>query len=248
MRWGERGSQALHSVSEWVYYFERMRADWHGTVRAATELDAVARNQAVSSWIAAFDDLRAEQDALRQSGRWVSGPADLLGVIGQSRRETYHSAILAWLLDPNMRHGLGTGFLERLIRRCFPDSLFNSLADAWTQCEVTRAGARADIVVWSTELTLVIENKVDAVEQPGQCDSYFDLFVEEPGARFLFLTPSGVRPCTASGEAAAAFQSVSYAAVKEELTAILDETSTLIPGPGRDVALQYLRTLEREFG
>lgn len=231
----------------WLDAIEVMSSEWEALLDAEQGQLTDVRPQQVATWLAALEAIRDEYHALRQAGRWTSGPTDLLSIIGRSRWETYHSALLAWLLDPNMQHGLGTRFLEALVSRCFPDEAFGTLSDAWSQCEVQCGGGQVDIVVWSSALTLVIENKVDALETLGQCDIYFAAFGEEPDARFVFLTPSGSRPQTATGDAAQAFRTLSYRAVKEDLQTVLAETAELPPAPARDVALQYLRTLEREF-
>jgi hypothetical protein len=39
-----------------------------------------------------LDRMTVEQQSLRLEGKWLTGPADLLGVIGRGRRETYHCA------------------------------------------------------------------------------------------------------------------------------------------------------------
>jgi hypothetical protein len=96
-------------------------------------------------------------------------------------------------------------------------------------------------------LTLIIENKVDAVESPGQCDLYYRLFGDEPGARFIFLSPRGRAPLTASGPAAVAFVALSYRAVADALRSVLEDTAAERAGPGRDATVEYLRTLEKRL-
>jgi hypothetical protein len=93
-----------------------------------------------------------------------------------------------------------------------------------------------------TGLTLVVENKVDAVEGWRQCDTLFERF---SGARFVFLTPTGRAPQTATGAAAPAFSVVRYCDLRTILErALLDSVSD---GPGRRVTEDYLRTLKKEF-
>ncbi|WP_438031577.1 PD-(D/E)XK nuclease family protein [Sorangium sp. So ce204] len=57
-------------------------------------------------WEIRFADLRAEHDELVRDGAWVGGPDDMLSILGLGRKELFHSALLAWLLDPRGRHGL----------------------------------------------------------------------------------------------------------------------------------------------
>ncbi|XXX92523.1 PD-(D/E)XK nuclease family protein [Sorangium sp. So ce204] len=111
-----------------------------------------------------------------------------------------------------------------------------------------KGNARADVVVAGPGLCLVIENKVDAGEQPRQCDRLFESFGREPGALFVFLSPSGRAPETATGSAREAFQKVSYA----DIASMLRSSWARAPGKGatargREVVSNYLATLEREF-
>lgn len=219
--------------------FTRVLDEWRAlTSRGGTDVDA---------WARAFGAIAREEQQLRAEGRWVHGRDDMFGVLGIERAEVRHSAIIAWLLDPCARHGLGTAFLERVLRRAFPDLVFGDLDGARPTCEVTRGDCRADIVVWMNDATVVFENKVDAEESPQQCDILYERFIENVGARFVFLSPSGRKPATASGEAADAFAAMSFADVR----AALDES---LKGPratgspwGRRAAEDYLRTLGREF-
>ena len=67
-----------------------------------------------TEWESQFEGMVLEQRELSRAGSWVGGPRDLLGVLGKSRHEVTHSAIVAWLLDPGMRHGFGSRMLSRV--------------------------------------------------------------------------------------------------------------------------------------
>ncbi|WP_434040993.1 MULTISPECIES: PD-(D/E)XK nuclease family protein [Sorangium] len=221
-----------------------LTAEWRGIL----EIDQVTRDTKVTAWKAQLAELRAEQEALLSSGGWVGGPDDLLSILRQSRQELYHSALLAWLLDPQGRHGFGSRFLEALLRRCTSDLPTAQLNRARPTLEVSQGNARADIVVTGPALCLVIENKVDAREQPQQCDRLYESFGRAPGALFIFLSPSGRAPETAAGAAWEAFKPMSYA----DIAAMLREALTATPGKGatahgREAASNYLATLEKEF-
>ena len=60
--------------------------------------------------------------------------------------------------------------------------------------EATRwAGARADLVVRMPGVTLLVESKVYADEQPGQCDRLADAWADENPV-LVFLTTDGRLP------------------------------------------------------
>ncbi|WP_437331655.1 PD-(D/E)XK nuclease family protein [Sorangium sp. So ce394] len=221
-----------------------LAAEWRAIVARERE-NRVAQ---VAAWEARLAELRAEQEELVRGGRWAGGPDDLLSILGQSRQERYHSALLAWLLDPQGRHGLGAGFLEALLRRCAADPPRAALNRARPALDVSKGDARADVVVAGPGLFLVIENKVDAREQPLRCDRLYESFCREPGALFVFLSPSGRAPVTATGPAREAFTPMSYA----DIAAMLRDAIASAPGKGatahgREAASNYLATLEREF-
>jgi hypothetical protein len=123
------------------------------------------------------------------------------------------------------------------------------------ETEVTGAGidetdrtreARADIILRGGGLTVLIENKLDAGEQPDQCERQYWAWVNEPGeARWVFLTPHGRPPVTAtSAQAKAAWRALGYANVRDALAYSLDDRAARTSA-GRDTARQYLETLNR---
>lgn len=201
----------------------------------------------VDGWDLAIEAIAHDEQRLRADGQWVHGRDDMFGVLKVERAEIRHSAMIAWLLDPCARHGLGTAFLERLLQRAFPEQAFGDLLQARPTCEVTRGDCRADIVVWMNDATIVVENKVDAEESPRQCDILYERFIDNVGARFVFLTPTGRAPTTATGDATDAFAAIGYGDVRVALNAALGAVRTTAPPWGRRAAEDYLRTLGRDF-
>lgn len=223
--------QAMSSLDS---MFDNLSAEWNALVLGE-------RVRRVAEWGRLFEVVEAEHHGLVRSGRWLDGREDLLGVIGMSRRETYHSAILAWLLTPTKRHGLGARFLQRLLSRLAVESDPAWLHCVRVECEVTRLETRADIVVWGTDFTIVIENKVDAGEQPAQCERLHDRFCDEVSPAFVFLTPTRAKPRSAGrANVAERFVLLSYRDLIADLDAILCDTAA-------QAVHDYRRTLAREF-
>lgn len=226
---------------EWQNRFERLTAEWRLAAPAEPPPSA-------ETWPASFRRLLAEEEVLRKRGAWQRGGVDAFEVLGLSHRELFHSKMLAWLLDPCGRHGLGTALLERVLHVTFPNEKWTDLSLARTDCEVTVGEGRLDIVAQAKGLYLVIENKVEAIESEEQCDSYYSLLLGRTDARFIFLSPGGKAPKTATGEAAAAYRPLSYRQVRASLKAALDDTvAHEASAKARAVARDYLRTLERCF-
>ena len=113
-----------------------------------------------------------------------------------------------------------------------------------------RNDREADLVVWCEDCTLVIENKIDAMEQPNQCDDLYTNFKNEHAPLFLFLTPDGRKPRTATTPGVQrAFSTASWPELRAMIeTALNDRRPAAGAGGAFDVVANYLRTLEEQFG
>jgi hypothetical protein len=174
----------------------QMSEEW--TVILASSSDD---REAMGSWEQSIDSMRREADSLRDQGRWRGGYRTLMHALGIQHREVVLTAGLAWLLDPDGWHGLGSRVLSGLLGQLgLPPTVTYPVTVA---VEETRSGGetRADLVVRMPGVTLVIEAKIYAYEQPGQCDRLADRWAaEEP--TLVFLTLDGRQPHTASTSAA----------------------------------------------
>jgi PD-(D/E)XK nuclease superfamily len=152
--------------------------------------------EVIGSWEQSIDSMRREADSLRDQGRWRGGHRTLMHALGIQHREVFLTAGLAWLLDPDGWHGLGSRVLSGLLGQFgLPPAVSYPVSVA---VEETGSGGetRADLVVRMPGVTLVIEAKVYAHEQPGQCDRLADAWAaEEP--TLVFLTLDGRLPYTA---------------------------------------------------
>lgn len=203
-----------------------------------------------------FDIVKSEADEIIHAGRWVSGPDDLMSVLGRQRDEVMHSRVIAWLLRPTGRHGLGSRFLNALVEHVWPDENLVRTGLVTVEVETTRSAAddagqsrraRADIVVYGENATLVIENKVDAGEGIDQCERLYWSWADQPtDTRWLFLSPTGRSPVTAtSAEALAAWRTMGYGEIRTLLEDVLSSAGESGAAPGRLTANQYLATLAK---
>lgn len=184
--------------------------------------------------------MSAQAARLRSRGRWVRGPADLLSVIGRGRDELVHTRLLAWLLDPVGNHGLGAGLLRRLSQHVGVDDLSAlDIEEVRIRREVSHPLGRADLIVDLAATTIVVENKIDAPEQPGQCARMVQAFGSDD-TRFVFLTLDAAAPTTA-GEHADRWVVLSHGQVAVWLAELTEQA-------GADqvsAARSYLATLTR---
>ncbi|MEA2677610.1 MAG: hypothetical protein QOJ81_1751 [Chloroflexota bacterium] len=203
-----------------------------------------------------FARVKQNADAIINAGRWVSGPPDMMSVLGRQRDELAHSRMIAWLLTPTGRHGLGRSLLRTMLDHVWPgEGLLQSDLVA-VETESTRSAAdevaelreaRADIVVIGQEATIVIENKVDAGEGFEQCERLYWSWADRPTeTRWLFLSPNGRQPVTlTSTQAKTAWRSLSYGDLGRLLTKALAEARDGADPMGRSTAHQYLASIAR---
>jgi hypothetical protein len=232
--------------AHWSDEMGRMVPTWAGVHTEVVEARAKAHERKAEGWRVQLAALRVAQNELVRQGLWSShGPADLLTVAGFGRSELAHTSILGWLLGPAREHGLGSALLDALLAELnLPPIAPGDRGLVRVSTEETRGGRRADIVVrWPTS-ALVIEAKVDAEESLNQCDDLFTLFGDEPNVVFLFLTPTGRRPNSATGPAAGAFRTMSFGQVRSGLAGASERGS---PTSGSDAVRSYLRTLDHHF-
>ena len=104
--------------------------------------------------------------------------------MGMERMEIRHSAILAWLLNPQETHGLGDKFLKAFVSEALrghhstmqPSALKVSQADMM-DTEVRREWRHIDILLISpaNKWIFVIENKFDSGQHTNQLNRYLEL-------------------------------------------------------------------------
>ena len=234
---------SVDRVPSWEAHIRAMEREWG-------EISVRRTRVLLAGWREAMLEMRGQQNRLVSDGLWVTGPSDFLGIIGRARDENTHSHMLEWLLKPTGRHGLGCGLARRLVERCTGEPASGPVAVRRVAFSVWRNGREADLVVWGHNFTLIIENKVDAPEQPNQCEDLYQNFKNENAPLFLFLTPDGRKPHTAATpDAQRAFQALSWPEVRAMLETALDESP---PATGVadavDVVRNYLRTLKEQFG
>ena len=203
----------------------------------------------LADWRRAMSDMQRQHDRLVSEGQWVTGPSDVLDIIGLARNENTHSRMLQWLLNPTGRHGLGCALVRRLVGHCTAKLVPPPLPVREVTFSQWRNDREADLVVRGDDFTLVIENKVDATEQPRQCDDLYANFKNEKAPQFLFLTPDGRKPRTATTPGAlCAFRTLSWPEVRTMIEAALNESRPASARPvAVDVVRNYLRTLQEQF-
>ncbi len=136
-----------------------------------------------------LDDLENDNDFIEL--RKLYETPNCFIIMGNKRREEWHSNFVCWLLDPNENHGLGkfplVKFLDLVESKCEELNIDKTDVENMefeTESSTYNKG-RMDILGTSTSLTLVIENKIKAGENSKnkngkpQSDVYFDYCEKE---------------------------------------------------------------------
>lgn len=188
----------------------------------------------------------------------------LFNVLHIERKETIHSAFIAWLLNPLASHNLGTLPMEKLLclyaakaesGSVLANKLYNSTYQlkvvAGPVCEKTTGSLKNDsdkdrMDIWAelhftfddqSEITvpLIIENKVYSAEGDNQTIRYADA-MDERGSSFigLFLTPMGEKAQESR------FQAISY---QDLLDYVIQPMLSDLTGTAQMWVEEYIRTL-----
>jgi hypothetical protein len=111
-----------------------------------------------------------------------------------SNEVTTHSPVLAELLDPRGRHGMGSRFLELFLHQLSLDlnPKVQVQSEYWAGPKTEVAGGRLDIFIHDAQgRQLVIENKIYSTDKDHQLSRYLQSF---PHAQVLYLTLDGSPP------------------------------------------------------
>ena len=146
---------------------------------------------------------------------------NIFSVLNLSRNETrLHSAFIAELLNPDGSHGLKDAFLKCFIKHIMPkdfEFVINSVKvntefSIGQKNEDATCGGRIDIIVTNNQRqALIIENKIDALEQEKQLERYcYYAKSNFSDYKLFYLTPEGCESSTISDEEKAHYKPISY--------------------------------------
>jgi hypothetical protein len=174
---------------------------------------------------------------LKAAGRWQVGPSSLVELLGLHHDEVRMVRLLAWLSTPGGRHGLGDAFLAGLLRHFGADYVPGSSVDI--RIEAVEFDTRADLTIHAGQIFLLIEAKINAREQPGQCDRLAARW-RHRDPKLVFLTLDGRAPGTAD-VSSKQWSCCSWSQVAEVLAVAINAASH--PAPAARDILTAFRTL-----
>lgn len=184
---------------------------------------------------------------------------NIFEILGKKHSELAHSAFIANILDPNGSHALGVeplrSFLNNIGVSKWSEADFNK---AEVNVEVAIVGksedewGRMDIVIKSNDKAIIIENKIDAGDQPMQLNRYktFAKNNFERNHTLLYLTLDGHHASNQSAEGlllGSDYLTISY---EKDILKLIDDCIRLaVQKPlVREVLVQYRNTVESLVG
>jgi hypothetical protein len=232
---------------DWTPLISAMVAEWTALV---------TRPARTVEWDSSAMAMAKEMGSLKAVGAWRPSRGDLLYAVRRGGDELVHSNMLAWLLRPHERHGLGSAFLRDVVRHTWALE-FDDFGTATVLREVRRTSRTkmriADLVVTAATFRLVIENKVYSDEDKDQCEDLYQLWAIPPDdglgpaeTLFVLLTRGGGRPTSVhTSEADDAWRGLSWDWVENWLR----QHVTSIASPiARSTVTQYIVTLHAMSG
>ena len=179
---------------------------------------------------------------------------NIFEAIGVVRQELRHSNFLRFLLDPNQYHGLGETFLKRFLQKSISSVRTSELSitpidlDSWGLHNVIvhREWQNIDILIVeeTLKLAVVIENKIDGSESPGQLKRYYEI-VEKHFPDYaivcLYLTPEGNVPSHEK------YIPVSYGTVCEVVETLIETKESILGSDLLALIKNYAEMLRRHI-
>jgi hypothetical protein len=181
-------------------------------------------------------------------------PFNIFEAIGVVRQELRHSDFLAFLLDPQENHGLGSFFLKRLLQKAIINSDHQDLPispidiDIWMMddVEILREWNNIDILIVNQlkEFVVIIENKIGTGEHDDQLARYWDIVRHRyRGWRILalYLTPDGLHATEDH------YISIDYHLVNDILESIIRNRTASLGSDVRMAIMHYTDMLRRHI-
>ena len=182
---------------------------------------------------------------------------NLFDVLGIARRESQHSAFLAWLLDPRGSHGLRDYFLRGFLSLAAVEARERGIVavtplhvDGWKFNDIEVATERHSIDILLIDETdrfvCLIENKIGSGEHSDQLSRYMVTVEREYEGLLpfpIFLTPDGTEPEAEID--AARYVPFDYGNIADLIDRALRVRGSTISASVTSFLKQYARTLRR---
>lgn len=202
-------------------------------------------------------DLEEEKTRIDKQFDIFTETPNIFSIFKHERHEEANSNLLAWLLDPKEKHGLGNSFLKAFINQLNTDdkavninvSENVTVKREYPFVDVNNKKRRLDILVTiknrnedekTNKSFLIIENKIDSSEHDQQLQAYqkyFDKNWPENSKVYVKLSPLGDLPSEDAEETLPIWKVLSYS---EILDCLLELQKQTMPPFTRTIISNYI--------
>ena len=204
-----------------------------------------------------LEALLVNNPALARLERYL-GRFNPIRVMRMERMEIRHSAILAWLLDPQESHGLDNKFLRAFLGEALrgqsamgsPTAIDIAHADL-RDTVVRREWQNIDILIHSDKngWAFVVENKYDSKQHEGQLSKYIAKVKTSLGSEGSGLTVRGIFLTLNDEEPAdQRYVPINYEAICRLLPCFIKQETHLLSPEVATFLQHYAEVIEEEVG
>ncbi len=180
---------------------------------------------------------------------------NIFRALGNERKELMHSRFLAYLLNPNENHGIGSIFIKKVLMDIFRDNNENtSVLDIdkvnYSTIEIRREWKNIDILIISDNYVIVIENKIDSQDHSGQLSRYKNIIESDPILKmkekhYVYLTIFGSDP--SEQNVSEYYMNYSYYEIAHNLNFILTIHSNQLQTKTKIYLKDYVNIINQEL-
>ena len=110
----------------------------------------------------------------------------ILGV--QKKEDLTHSNFLAWIMNPEEKHNIGSSFLELFLLQFMTEQLHKLNLDKINVFrEYTGQSGRIDILIETKNFVVCLENKIESPESPNQLQNYKKIIEKDFPRKNIFM-------------------------------------------------------------
>lgn len=193
-----------------------------------------------------LEDFLLHIDCLDELKPWLDN-FNIFDVLKISRTEIRHSNMLSWLLNPYENHGLNDSFLRSLIRGIIKNGTFGNaepielMTADLRSVQILREWEDIDILIYTEEFIIAIENKIDSSEHDNQLKKYREIIenkYKQQKKIYLYLTPLGVNSSNSND-----WEIISYTDILDAVVSAFETKKMNLADGSKQLIKDYIHLL-----
>ena len=216
---------------------------WRGNGKGEIELE---KDTPIKDKEKSLEDFLLHIDCLDELKPWLDN-FNIFDVLKISRTEIRHSNMLSWLLNPYENHGLNDSFLRALIRGIIKNGTFGNaepielMTADLRGVQILREWEDIDILIYTEEFIIAIENKIDSSEHDNQLKKYREIIenkYKQQKKIYLYLTPLGVNSGNSND-----WEIISYTDILDAVVSVFETKKMDLADGSKQLIKDYIHLL-----